>query len=177
MSVRTALTLFALPAVVAIATDLGSKAIVTSSLRECTAPPVRLCDHVTLLDPIGLLVTRNPDAALGVIPGSVATTVGLAVLILLLLAQVFAVRGSRVGMVGVSLEVGGFVANTIDRGLHGDVTDFIDLRAGHADKGLVLNLADLALAAGALLFLAAISRGVTNRPAQARRRTPIEAIA
>lgn len=138
--------------------DQAAKFAVREHLSLCYRPPVSQCDRVALVGPLGLLRTDNADSAFGLIEGS-----WLALLLVLAVGlvgwQVATVRArdprlSRLLAVSIGLQVGGVLGNLTDRLLFGTVTDFIDLRVGGADKGLVLNPADLALGAGALILMA-----------------------
>ena len=155
---KTLIRLTAVTAGVVVLLDQGAKFAVRDHLSLCSGPPVSECDRVALVGPLGLLRTDNADSAFGLIEGS-----WLALLLVLALALVFwqiaTVRArdprlSRLLAVSIGLQLGGALGNLTDRLLLGTVTDFIDLRVGGADQGLVLNPADLAIGAGALILMA-----------------------
>jgi signal peptidase II len=54
--------------------------------------------------------------------------------------------------VGIALIAGGAAGNLLDRLLHGGVTDFLELRAGHF-RWPAFNLADSAITIGAALII------------------------
>ncbi len=155
---KTLIRLTVVTAGVVVLLDQGAKFAVREHLSLCYRPPVSECDRVALVGPLGLLRTDNADSAFGLIEGS-----WLALLLVLALAlgfwQVATVRArdprlTRLLAVSIGLQLGGALGNLTDRLLLGTVTDFIDLRVGGPDKGLVLNPADLALGAGALVLTA-----------------------
>lgn len=137
--------------------DLASKGLAHAGLRECAGPPVSACDRVVLAGPFGLLRTTNDVGAFGVVgdpwlwPLLALAVVGLGVLL-------WWSAGGTPFAPAAALLVGGFVANLVDRAIWGSVTDFIDIRGAGSDSGLVLNLADLALAAGGLALVLAVWR-------------------
>jgi signal peptidase II len=149
MATRPVDRLLVLVAVATCAADLAAKAAIHATLRECVAPPVAACDRVDLLGPFGLLHTGNRGIALGIVDGPLAAVIVAGGLVLLVLLWRVTPCG-RPGRIALGLVSGGVVANLVDRLVAGRVTDFIDLRWGTADRGLVLNLADLALFAGAV---------------------------
>ncbi|WP_211747973.1 signal peptidase II [Paenibacillus sp. Marseille-Q4541] len=78
---------------------------------------------------------------------------GVVALIFISLVLYYRYKGEihgRVMNVGAGLLVGGAAGNMIDRFWHGTVTDFIVF----SDGGGILNLADIALNLGVLLFIA-----------------------
>jgi lipoprotein signal peptidase len=137
-------------------------------LTVCSAPPVSLCDHVSIVGPLGLLRTENGDGAFGLLAGAAIGPVLIA-LLGVLLWRTARLRWTPLLALAIGLQFGGLVANLADRALFGVVTDFIDLRVGLADKGVVLNPADIGLAVGGVLFAIVISRGVQHRPDPAPR--------
>jgi signal peptidase II len=149
-----------------VALDQVAKFAIRAHLEVCSGPPVEACDRISLVGPLGLLRTENPDSAFGLVDGRwLALLLLCAIALLVSQAIVTAPRtGRAMGLLAVSvgLQFGGLLGNLADRILVGSVTDFIDIRSG-TDKGLVLNPADLALVAGGLLLTtitwAAASRG------------------
>ena len=113
---------------------------------------------MAIVGPLGLLRTDNADSALGLVDGNwLWLPLVLAVVLVVWQTTTVATGCTRflpALAASVGLQVGGLVANLVDRFVFGTVTDFIDLRVGSADQGLVLNPADLGLGAGALLLTA-----------------------
>jgi lipoprotein signal peptidase len=167
MRTRHVLAAAATLAAAALLVDQVSKTLVRDALRVCSVPPVALCDRVEIIGPLGVLRTINGDGAMGIIDASWLALVTLAA---------FAVMGVALRRYGFSLGValavglliGGFLSNTWDRIAFGTVTDFIDFRWGLADSGLVLNPADIALAAGGFMFWIAAIRAKFGRRPQSR---------
>lgn len=61
----------------------------------------------------------------------------------------------------------GLGSNIVDRVAHGAVIDFLDVRWGGGDRGLVFNPADVALAAGLVVLARLLWREATPpRPAR-----------
>ena len=146
----------ALAVAAAILLDQGSKTLVRGALRECTAPPVILCDRVPITGSLGILHTTNDNGAFGIRDAGVLVVIAIAAMVLIGLAV--RRRGfSTATALSIGLLVGGSVSNLIDRIAFGTVTDFIDIRSGFADVGLVLNPADLLLAFGGLAFWVAVA--------------------
>ena len=141
-----------------VALDQLAKGLVRANMNLCSAPPVSLCDHLGLVGPIGLLRTENSGSAFGFIDGPRGLLALLLLAVLIMAAELKALSISPWIALAVALQIGGLLANLADRLLYGAVTDFIDFRIGNADKGLVLNPADIALALGGLMFLAALHR-------------------
>jgi lipoprotein signal peptidase len=142
-----------------LAADQIAKAIIRHELTLCSEPPVSLCDRVSIAGPFGFLRTENGDGALGFLPGDAIGPV-LVVLLGLLVWQAARLFRTPWVAVAVGLQLGGLAANLVDRALFGVVTDFIDVRWGAADQGLVLNPADIGLAVGGVLFAVVVYRSV-----------------
>jgi signal peptidase II len=138
--------------------DQLTKTVVRAGMNICSAPPVSLCDHRGLFGPIGLLRTENAGSAFGLIDGNWGLLALLLLALSIMAGELKALSISRWMIVSVALQMGGLLANLADRLLHGAVTDFIDLRIGMAEKGLVLNPADIALAIGGAMFFLALHR-------------------
>jgi signal peptidase II len=156
------------------AVDQIAKAIIRSELTLCSAPPVSLCDRVSIAEPLGLLRTENGDGAFGFLAGDAIGPL-MVVLLGILLWQVARMPKTPLLGLAIGLLLGGWLANIADRALYGVVTDFIDLRWDLADKGVVLNPADIGLAAGAFVLAmllyrhaAGTSRAATPRQALGR---------
>lgn len=151
--------------------DQGAKTLVRDALALCAAPPVRACDRIALAGPVGILRTENDGSAFG-ITGAAALPL-LLVATLALVVLLVRLAGLRTpSVLAAALLTGGSAANLVDRLARGTVTDFLDLRWGLADRGLVANPADLAIAGGgialALLALRALDRRAPVVPATVR---------
>jgi signal peptidase II len=149
------LTAAATSAAAVVIIDQGGKALVHDGLRICSAPPVALCDRIAIIGPLGVLRTINDNGAFGIIDASSLALLALAAM------AVIGLVVRRYGLslplaLAVGLLVGGSLGNLWDRVAFGTVTDFIDLRWGLADAGLVLNPADVALMAGGGMFWLAV---------------------
>jgi signal peptidase II len=75
-----------------------------------------------------------------------------AVILLLVWLLVVGHAGRAASQAGIALIVGGAAGNLLDRLLHGGVTDFLELRAGHF-RWPAFNLADSAITIGAALVI------------------------
>ncbi len=144
-----------------IAVDQFAKAFIRHELTLCSAPPVSLCDRVTIAGPLGLLRTQNGDGAFGLLAGEAIGPVMIVLLGIFLWQVTRLPKTPLLGLAG-GLLLGGWLANIADRAAFGVVTDFIDLRWGLADKGVVLNPADIGLAAGGLLIAILLDRGAAR---------------
>ncbi len=140
-----------------LAADQVAKAIIRHELTLCSAPPVSLCDRISIAGPFGLLRTENGDGAFGLLAGE---TIGPVMIVLLGIFLWQVARLPKTPLLGLAggLVLGGWLANIADRAAFGVVTDFIDLRWGLADKGVVLNPADIGLAAGGLILAVLLYR-------------------
>ena len=128
-----------------VVTDLGVKAAVAALI-----PAGHSMGPVTS--------TSNPRFMLGVAGTDTAVMVALMVLGVAA-ASVVATRlldRGRIPATAAGLAIGGAVANTIDRALHGAVTDFLIIGP------VVVNLADLAVLLGLICTAAALSRPAAN---------------
>jgi lipoprotein signal peptidase len=96
---------------------------------------------------------QNPDYAFGAVGGSAFALVGGSVVVL---AVFLAVIGRLAGRVGISpalpaLIAGGMLGNLVDRIHFGSVRDFLVIPGG------IINLADLAVAAGVISLIVALA--------------------
>jgi signal peptidase II len=108
---------------------------------------------------------RNTGIAFGMFSGSSARWVslllaGIAIAITALLVWLIATgrAGGLFGHAGLALIAGGAAGNTIDRLLHGSVTDFLELYAGRF-VWPAFNLADAAITVGGILTAWEVLRG------------------
>lgn len=88
---------------------------------------------------------------------------------ILITGLAFAFRSDRMvpaQKMGLILAVGGGMGNLIDRIAHGAVVDFVSLGIGPLRTG-IFNLADVAITAGLVLFLAAGARETEAQSVQA----------
>jgi lipoprotein signal peptidase len=95
---------------------------------------------------------QNPDYAFGAVGGSALALIGGS---LVVLGLFLAVIGRLAGRVGISpalpaLIAGGMLGNMLDRIHYGSVRDFLVVPGG------IINLADLAVAAGVILLIVAL---------------------
>jgi signal peptidase II len=107
----------------------------------------------------------NPGIAFGLFSEAASKWISFllvcsaAAVILLLVWLLIAGRaGDTVSQAGVALIAGGAAGNLIDRLLHGGVTDFLELRAGHF-RWPAFNLADSAITIGAVLVIVELLAG------------------
>jgi lipoprotein signal peptidase len=144
------------------AADQIAKAMIRHELTLCSAPPVSLCDRVTIAGPLGLLWTQNGDGAFGLLAGEAIGPV-MIVLLGILLWHTTRLRWTPVVALAVGLQFGGLLANLFDRALFGAVTDFIDVRLGPGEAGIVLNPADVGLALGGVVLALLLYQGGGRR--------------
>ncbi len=147
--------IFFITALVIIALDQVTKILVVSNLQ--------LHDSVPLVNGfLNLVHVRNPGAAFGFLAKApawfrsvffIAVTVGAILLILYYLKQTGA--GEKGQVVALSLIFAGAVGNLIDRIRFGEVIDFIDVYIS-THHWPAFNVADSAIAVGALLLLLSI---------------------
>jgi signal peptidase II len=124
-----------------------------------------------LSDSLRLQLTQNPGSFLSLgasLPEQLRFTLFTAavgvILVGLVWAALFVRRLSTARFVALALIAGGGLSNLIDRLLYnGRVTDFLNVGIGSLRTG-IFNLADMAILAGALLFLLEM-RGGTSTPA------------
>lgn len=121
-----------------------STVVLIDQLAKAVAPYL----HSTHVAP-----AQNPDYAFGVVGGSALALIGGSVVVL---AAFLAVIGRLAGRVGISpalpaLIAGGMLGNTLDRISFGAVRDFLVVPGG------IINLADLAVAAGVISLTVALA--------------------
>ena len=162
------LTKVAAIAAAVLGLDQVSKAIVRLSMPLCTAPHAIGCERVRLPGSAGLLRAENPGGALG-FGMSMGSMVWTSVALLGLALVISYARKGRLSPIlalGMALQLGAVLGNLMDRLAFGAVTDFIYLT-----RGLLFNVADLALAVGSLLaFVALASTRVADPAKRADRR-------
>ena len=106
-------------------------------------------------DFVRLTHVPNPGGIFGLSFGStfpydLVSILAIAFLLILLLRE-----RRKVNMVSYGLLLGGSWGNLFDRVFNVEITDFIDIGISHTFRGLIFNLADLAIIAGLLVFLCA----------------------
>ena len=151
---RPHLVLFAVVAVVALAADVVSKAIVAAKLplTDPPQPPKRLFGGAIYLDQV-----RNSGAAFSLGAGFtvVLTVVALAVVVVIVRAarRLFSAGWS----VALALVLGGALGNLSDRVFRapgigrGHVVDWISVFGPYGQRWPIFNLADSAITCGAVL--------------------------
>ena len=113
--------------------------------------------HITLV--------KNAGAAFGVFQGGrlffiIASVVAV---VLISLVALRLPREERVRRLLLGLILGGAVGNLIDRALHGEVIDFIQIGI-HGHYWPVFNVADMAVTIGAVLLVLVAVRSSAPRP-------------
>ena len=139
---------------------VASAVVAVDQLAKAVAPYL----HSGLVAP-----ARNPDYAFGAVGGSALVLIGGTVLVL---AVFLAVIGRLAGRVGISpafpaLIAGGMLGNTLDRIHYGSVRDFLVVPGG------IINLADLAVAAGVISLVVALAVRIPRYTALAVREGPV----
>ena len=123
-------------------------------LAPCSGTPVADCDRLELLGPLWLVRTANAGSALGFRQGWWIWLVLAACGVLLIPAYARWLHGvGWPGVIGVGLQVGGALANLLDRVVLGGASDVL-----YVGGQLTWNLADVALAAGTLVATWALAR-------------------
>ena len=122
---------------------VASTVVAIDQLAKAVAPYL----HSTVL-----ARAQNPDYAFGAVGGSALALIGGS---LVVLTVFLAVIGRLAGRVGISpalpaLIAGGMLGNTLDRIHFGAVRDFLVV------PGAIINLADLAVAAGVISLIGAL---------------------
>jgi signal peptidase II len=117
-----------------------------------------------------LVHSRNSGMAFGLFGGSDTRRFAMILLlvasavVLLLAWLLFAGRvGTTLGGAGLALLAGGAAGNLLDRLIHGDVTDFVELHVS-SFYWPAFNLADSAITIGAALLMIDLFRGDSRRP-------------
>ena len=112
-----------------------------------------------LSDIVVLVHNQNPGIAFGVFSDSssrwlapLLMSAAAAMMILLVWVLITGRAGGPLAQSGVALILGGVAGNTLDRLIHGGVTDFLDVRLG-TYHWPAFNAADSAITIGAVLVL------------------------
>lgn len=112
-----------------------------------------------------LVHSVNPGIAFGLFSDAASKWIslllvlsGMAVIALLVWLLIAGRAGDSTSQAGVALIAGGAAGNLIDRLLHGGVTDFLELRAGHF-RWPAFNAADSAITIGAVLVVVELIDG------------------
>jgi lipoprotein signal peptidase len=138
--------------------DQLTKLGIRVALATCPDGPIEACERIALAGPIGLLRTTNPSSALGLAdPGSIVPVLLAGGFLLATQATLIASPATR--GIAIGLQLGGLLANLIDRVLFGSVIDFVHVQTGGAGQGVVLNPADVGLVVGAAIAARAIIAG------------------
>lgn len=152
----------------------GSGLLTQLALAATVAATVG-CDHVTkqvassalagtpgrslVADAVRLVYVENSGGFLSLganwpaFARTVLFTVGTGVLLLALAALAIRIHRRGLPAFGLALFVGGGLSNWFDRAVHGRVVDFMIVGAGPLRTG-VFNVADVAIMAGAAIFIA-----------------------
>ncbi|MBA2382936.1 MAG: signal peptidase II [Chloroflexi bacterium] len=153
-------------AVVSVILDQVTKSVVRATLAACP-DGAAACDRVLLIGPFDLLRTSNPGSALGLAgPASVLPLIIAAAL--LLVAEWRLAPRTMAVVVGLGLQAGGLVGGAVDRLIFHEVTDFLHLSLDGSPRGVVANVADLALIVGGCLVAVEMVR-----QGSARSNTPL----
>lgn len=146
MSAAGATPRAALVAVVAVAADQASKAIVRAEIGRFEA--------IDVIPGVTLINTRNSGVAFSLFSGGGPVVVIVAVLALTALLAFFVThRRRRLVWLPTGLLVGGAAGNLIDRVRDGAVTDFVELPHWPA-----FNVADMCVTAGVLTLVYVLER-------------------
>jgi signal peptidase II len=152
LSARTAWSRVGAVALIVIAADQLSKAILRSSLASGSER------HV--FPGLTIVHTANTGVAFSLLAGSGGAVAVLALIVLVVLAGFFAAhQASALLWLPTGMIVGGALGNLIDRVRLGAVTDFIKLPDWPA-----FNLADSAITLGVIALVVILGRDGTPRP-------------
>jgi lipoprotein signal peptidase len=167
MKPTTKITSMTLAAVGILALDEGIKTIVRTSLSPCVRPPLWACDQVHLIGRgVTVLRAENAGSALGAAQGLWVWTL-LAAMGLGVAVSLRRHSDDRPWLrVSIGLMAGGAVANLLDRVIFGRVTDFLSF-VWNANRGLAVNVADLALLVGTIATTVQLYRVMFNRSSKA----------
>ncbi len=147
MTVDRAWTRAGIVALIVVALDQTSKALVTGSIA--------LGDSRRLLPGVSLVHAENSGVAFSLLTGSEAVVVAVTLVIVAGVLVLFAAnRRRRLLWLAAGLIVGGAFGNLIDRVRAGAVTDFIQLPHWPA-----FNVADAAITLGVVALFLILGRG------------------
>jgi lipoprotein signal peptidase len=132
---------------------IASTVVVIDQLAKAGAPHL----HSALVAP-----AHNPDYAFGSVGGSAPALIFGSVIVLAVFLAVIGRLASRFGVSPAlaALVAGGMLGNTLDRIRFGSVRDFLVVPGG------IVNLADLAVAAGVISLIVAMAIRSSARPAE-----------
>ena len=127
---------------------------------------------------IYLVHSRNPGLAFGILSDSASTGTrivlilgSIAIIAVLAWLLVTSQSGGATAVAGLALLLGGATGNVTDRILHGAVTDFFEVWLG-SYRWPAFNVADSAIAIGAVLILLDILFGHRAEAPRSSSRTP-----
>jgi len=127
---------------------------------------------------IYLVHSRNPGLAFGILSDSASTGTrivlilgSIAIIAVLAWLLVTSKGGGATAVAGLALLLGGATGNVTDRILHGAVTDFFEVWFG-TYRYPAFNVADSAIAIGAVLILLDILFGRRHEAPRSSSRTP-----
>ena len=147
MTVDPAWTRAGIVAVIVLAVDQATKALVTNSIA--------LGDSRHLFPGVSLVHAENSGVAFSLLTGSEAIVVAVTLVIVTAVLILFATqRRRRLLWLATGLIVGGAFGNLIDRVRAGAVTDFIQLPHWPA-----FNVADCAITLGVVALFLILGRG------------------
>jgi signal peptidase II len=167
---RRRILLFAVVAVVVLALDVVSKALVVASLPE-THQPVRALGGAVYLQQ-----TRNSGAAFSLGTGFTVILTLVAIAVVVFIVRTAGRMRSAPWAVALGLILGGAVGNLADRVFRapgvgrGHVIDWISLFGPDAKYWPIFNLADSAIVCGAVLAAALALFGIDTDGRQARKK-------
>jgi signal peptidase II len=155
----------ALLALFVLAVDELVKTVARVRLAPCPESSSTLCDSLRVVGPLWLVHTANAGSALGYGQGWWVWLLLAVVGLLLIPLYARMLRGGRVAVLAVGLQVGGALGNLLDRLVLGGASDVFYI----AGWGFTWNLADVAIGVGTLLAVWALvhRRPATTAPAPA----------
>ncbi len=134
--------------------------------------------HELIHNFVYLVHSRNPGLAFGILSDSASTGTrivlilgSIAIIAVLAWLLVTSQSGGAMAVAGLALLLGGATGNVTDRILHGAVTDFFEVWFG-AYRYPAFNVADSAIAIGAVLILLDILFGRRPETPHSSSRTP-----
>jgi signal peptidase II len=146
--------LVGLLALFVLAVDELVKTVARVRLTPCPENSSALCDSIQVAGPLWLVRTANAGSALGFGQGWWVWLLLAVVGLLLIPLYARLLRGGRVTVLAVGLQVGGALGNLLDRLVLGGASDVFYI----AGWGFTWNLADVAIGVGTLLAVWALAR-------------------